>query len=77
MQYLHILKVTKKLNGRFSQFNNFADTAVLACMAEDFLHSVSVMGLLLGHLNFEMNTRARLIAVLIIIYNSFINNSKY
>ena len=32
MQYLHILEVAKKLNDRFSQFNSFADTAVLPCM---------------------------------------------
>ena len=33
MQYLHILEVAKKLNGRFSQFNTFADTAVLSSTA--------------------------------------------
>ena len=33
MQCLHILEREKKLNGRFPQFSNFADTAVLPCTA--------------------------------------------
>ena len=34
MQYLHILEGEKKLSGRFSQFGNFVDTAVLAFTVE-------------------------------------------
>ena len=35
IQYLHILKVVKKLNDHFSQFNNISDTAVLPNTTDD------------------------------------------
>ena len=33
---------SKELNGRFSQLNNFADTAVFQCMAEYYKHAASL-----------------------------------